>query len=241
MRDIDITYILFWFLAFLFSLTIHECAHAWTSERFGDDTGRYQGRISLNPIAHIDPLGTIVFPLISLITGSAMFFGWAKPVPVDPNKWNDKTFANIAVSGAGPASNLLLATLCAITLKIMMVVGVLTPWTFYHMLLAIMRGKTATGEIGGMAEPLTCILCIALMINITLAVFNMLPIPPLDGSHILASLLGMFSPDLQEQYESLRPYGMFILLGCSMTGLLGMVTGPMFSVVFGGLFFLLSI
>src|ERR1700755_2708068 len=101
--------IVMWFVVFLFSLSFHEASHAWTSERFGDDTGRLQGRITLNPLPHIDPLGTVLLPIMGLISGG-MMFGWAKPVQTNPNLWREKTKANIMVSAAGPISNFILAT-----------------------------------------------------------------------------------------------------------------------------------
>src|SRR5437868_11110211 len=110
MNNLPIGDIILWFAVFLFSLSFHESAHAWTSSRFGDDTGRMLGRITLNPIHHIDPFGTIIFPLVGFIGGIPMF-GWAKPVPVNPLLWREKTKANILTSAAGPISNLTLSWL----------------------------------------------------------------------------------------------------------------------------------
>jgi Zn-dependent protease len=116
--------LILWFVVFLFSLSFHEAAHAWTSERFGDDTGRLQGRISLNPLAHIDLVGTILFPLLGFLRiGGFFFFGWAKPVETNPLRWRNKDLANISVSAAGPISNMILAAIAFILLKTMLATG----------------------------------------------------------------------------------------------------------------------
>lgn len=212
------------FVVFLFSLTIHEAAHAWTSEKFGDDTGRWLGRVSLNPAVHIDPFGTILFPLISLVTTGTIFFGWAKPVPVDPSRWKDHFWGNIAVSGAGPASNLILAFIAGALFKLFLVTGL---WiNLAH---------------AGLDKPIGFLLEFMVMLNIGLAVFNMLPIPPLDGSHILSSLLSVVSPTLMETYEGLRDYGMFILIIAMVTGILKIICLPVFRLVQLGLGYVLGL
>ncbi|MBI4747138.1 MAG: site-2 protease family protein [Acidobacteria bacterium] len=212
------------FVVFLFSLTIHEAAHAWTSEKFGDDTGRWMGRVSLNPAVHIDLFGTILFPLMTLLTAGTIYFGWAKPVPVNPSRWRDHFWGNIAVSGAGPASNLILAFIAGALFKILLMTGL---WT------------NLAGA--GLQEPIGFLLRFMIMLNIGLAVFNMIPIPPLDGSHILSSLLSVISPTLMDAYEGLREYGFVILLIGIVTGLLNMICAPVFKIVTLGLVFLLGL
>lgn len=235
--NIHIGDIILGMVAFLFSLTFHEFAHAWTTERFGDDTGRYQGRISLDPRAHLDLWGSIIFPLIGFVTGGFMF-GWAKPVEVNPNRWKNKVLANIAVSGAGPLSNLIIAVVSVVILKLMAVGG----------LISVGEAKVlfSTGNwVGnpdlllGLIEPILRLLRMLIIINILLAVFNMLPIPPLDGSHILSSILSVTNPKLMEAYESLRPYGFIILLIAGITGLLGLVSSPMMLGLFRALYTIL--
>src|SRR6185503_17064321 len=159
-------FVAIWFVVFLFSLSFHEAAHAWTSEKFGDYTGRYQGRITLNPIAHIDPIGTILFPLISMFT-SVPLLGWAKPVETNPLLWKDKKKANISVSAAGPISNFILMLIAFTTLKILIETEVLT----------ISGGRTMY-EIIGPAEgqpaflaPLALMLTIMLLLNLALGIF----------------------------------------------------------------------
>jgi Zn-dependent protease len=212
------------FVAFLFSLCVHEFAHAWTTERFGDDTGRYQGRVTLDPRAHIDLVGSILFPLLGLLTGGFVF-GWAKPVEVNPDRWKNKVVANIMVSAAGPISNLLLAFGAVLLLKLLMVTGGVGR--------ADVLGVLGWQELDnpqallGFAEPILIFLRMMIVINLLLAVFNMLPIPPLDGSHILSSLLSVVSMPLMEAYESLRPYGFFIIILASLTGVLSYIYLPL--------------
>jgi Zn-dependent protease len=206
MNNLPIGDILLWFVVFLFSLSFHESAHAWTSERFGDDTGRLQGRITLNPIPHIDPIGTLLLPIMGFLSGGLAMFGWAKPVQTNPLLWRNKTKANIMVSAAGPISNFILATVAFIVLKVMLVSGIATRPTFMH------GGPfsivvPAAGQPDFMM-PITTLVSIMLILNITLGVFNLIPIPPLDGSHIFEELL---PPDAARAYEQIRPYS-FILL-----------------------------
>jgi len=217
-----------WFVVFLFSLSFHESAHAWTSEKFGDSTGRYQGRITLNPIAHIDPIGTILLPLIGFMSGGLAMFGWAKPVQTNPLLWRDKTKANIMVSAAGPISNFLLATAAFITIKALLISNVVSRPTAFH------RGGpfdvvVPVAENSGVMEPLVTLLSIMLILNVTLGVFNLIPIPPLDGSHVLEEVLPY---QMAQAYEQIRPYGFVLLLALMWTPVLGWIIGPVYSFVF---------
>ncbi len=223
MREIDPGNVVLWFVAFLLSLTIHEFAHAWTSEKFGDDTGRYTGRVSLNPLVHIDPVGTVIFPLMGLFYGWSIP-GWAKPVPVNPDKWHDKVIANIAVSAAGPISNLLLALGAGLSLKVMLMANV----------------AQFARHPGSFVEGITWFLVQMFELNVILAAFNFLPIPPLDGSHILSSILSVVSPPLMEAYERLRDYGFIILMVLSVSGLLSYLFLPVRDVVRTGLFYVIG-
>ncbi len=230
MQGIQLGSVILGFIAFLFSLCVHEFAHAWTTERFGDDTGRYQGRITLDPRAHIDPIGSILFPLLGLI-GGGFIFGWAKPVEVNPNRWKNKVLANIVVSAAGPISNLLLACGAALALKLLILSG----GVGRSDVLGIFTGSGLTDPeaLLGLAEPLLIFLRLMIIVNLLLAIFNMIPIPPLDGSHILSSLLSVTSVPLMEAYESLRPYGFFIIIIASLTGLLSLIYLPLMRMFFG--------
>lgn len=217
-----------WFVVFLFSLSLHESAHAWTSERFGDSTGRYQGRITLNPIAHIDPIGTILLPLMGFMSGGLAMFGWAKPVQTNPLLWREKTKANITVSAAGPISNFFLAAVAFIALKAMLIGGLVgRPAPFR-------RGGpfdvvVPMSQNSGLMEPLVTLLSILLVLNVTLGVFNLIPIPPLDGSHVLEEVL---PPQMAQAYEQIRPYGFLLLLALLWTPVLGWIISPVYSFVF---------
>lgn len=202
----DPAHIPIWFVSFLLSLSFHEAAHAWTASKFGDETGRSLGRVTLNPIPHIDVFGTIIFPLVSLISGSSLFFGWAKPVPVDSARMRERRFGEIMVALAGPASNVLLAGVFFTLLKI-----------FY----AAPQLQAAAGDL---ARPVALFLFFGLLTNITLAVFNLLPIPPLDGSHIMRNVL---PPRAADTYANISPMlGMVLLMGLMVTGLTGQIISP---------------
>ncbi|HWC78009.1 MAG TPA: site-2 protease family protein [Blastocatellia bacterium] len=215
--------ILMWFVVFLFACAFHESAHAWTSDRFGDPTARYQGRITLNPIPHIDPIGTILIPLMGFISGGVAMFGWAKFTPVNPLLWRDKVKANIWVSAAGPISNFLLATLGFVAIKALLVGGVVR-----QPFLGDVSGPfnlVVPTVAGGVMEPIATLLSIFLILNITLGVFNLFPIPPLDGSHVLESLLPY---EMAKAYEQIRPWGFILLLAFIWTPIPGWILRPIF-------------
>ncbi|MBI3651434.1 MAG: site-2 protease family protein [Acidobacteria bacterium] len=225
MGNIDVGFIIIWFVALLFSLSFHEAAHAWTSEKFGDDTGRLQGRITLNPLPHIDPIGTVVFPLISAIT-SIPLLGWAKPVQTNPLLWRNKTKANISVSAAGPISNFILALLAFIILAILLSAGV---FIFnYDYRGNVYKVFAAAPNQSTFMEPIGRLLNIMLVLNLSLGFFNLLPIPPLDGSHVMESLL---PEPMADAYAQIRPYGIFLLLALMYMGVLSFITTPIIYVL----------
>jgi Zn-dependent protease len=190
----------------VFSLTVHEAAHAWTAFRLGDNTARDLGRISLNPIVHIDPVGTILLPLVAYLT-HVPILGWAKPVPVRTRGLRHPRRDLMLIAAAGPVSNLILATIAAIALRFVP-----------------MPDQNAT-TLGGLdlASPFGYLLLNAARLNLLLAIFNLVPIPPLDGGNVLASLL---PTQLSYRFEQLRPYGIFVLYGLMLTGLLWFVIAP---------------
>jgi Zn-dependent protease len=203
LSDIDLTSVLIAFIVLLLSLSVHEAAHAWSASRLGDDTARRLGRVSLNPIVHIDPIGTIVLPLIAMVSGAPVI-GWAKPTPVNTRNLKNPRRDNVLVTVAGPASNLGIAVLAAIALR--MIPGSATG----------VPDLDVAGTMGTLAFE-------ALHLNVLLAIFNMLPIPPLDGGQILAALLPV---PLAIRFHAVAQYGFLILLALLMTGVLGYLIGP---------------
>jgi len=187
-------------LVLVFSVVVHEVAHGYTAWKLGDNTAHDAGRLTLNPLPHIDPVGSIVVPLILSFTGGIMF-GWAKPVPVNPGRLNNPMDDHPKVAAAGPISNLLLALVFAVLLGLTLAIG-----------------GYPIPTSGGHGEPsllkfLFTMFQTGVMINVVLAVFNLLPLPPLDGSWILSRFLPY---EARANYENLRRYGMLIVIGFLM-------------------------
>ena len=193
--DIDVAQVFISFIVLLFSLTVHEMAHAWTADRLGDPTARMLGRVSLNPMVHADLIGTVVFPLIAMTTGAPLI-GWAKPVPVDSRRLRHPRRDFVLVAAAGPASNLVMAIVAACVLAAMPV----SPQTL--------------GE-ANVSVPVAAFLSQAMRLNVLLAVFNMIPIPPLDGGNVLA---GVLPYRLALSFNRVRPYGFLLLYALILSG-----------------------
>jgi Zn-dependent protease len=197
------------YLVLLFSLSFHESAHAWMALRLGDDTAASLGRITLNPLAHIDPFGTVLMPLLQIFGGLPVI-GWAKPTPYDPRRFRREVTmrqGHISVAGAGPISNLLLALAFAVVFAIVLRIDIPE----------------------GMMEGIYNLMKVGIGLNVALAVFNLLPIPPLDGSHMLSWSLPRA---LGEKFDHLAEnYGTMILWILFLTGLLGWLIGPIQRVV----------
>ncbi len=191
----------------LFSIVVHEVAHAWVAHRVGDDTAYMLGRITLNPLPHLDPMGSILVPLALHFMNAGFIFGWAKPVPINPRKFRNYKWGDIRVSMAGIVSNLILAVGFTLLTAVVLKVGPIL-------------GDGAAGGVGvvvRMGE-------FGILINLILAVFNLIPIPPLDGSHVFYHLL---PPRLGARYRELGRYGMPLLML-----LFVFLPGPFFAIVF---------
>jgi Zn-dependent protease len=196
--------ILFQLVAFLFAISVHESAHAWMANRLGDPTARMLGRVSLNPIKHIDPIGTVLLPLIAMLTHLPVI-GWAKPTPVDTRNFKNPVRDDILTSVAGPVSNFIVATGATILLAVLAVVAPNGRFLVRGAIAGFMQ-ESAT------LTPVVLLLYEFLVINVLLAVFNLIPVPPLDGSHVLRHFL----PDnLRQIYDSL---GMFALMALVFFG-----------------------
>ncbi len=175
--------ILFQMIAFLFAISVHESAHAWTASQCGDPTARMLGRISLNPIRHIDLFGTIILPLIAALSGIPLL-GWAKPTPVDPRNFRNPMLDDILTSVAGPVSNFVVAAGALLLLG-----GISLSSASGHILvLGLSSGFGGSASDSALA-PVAVLLYELMLINIVLAVFNLIPVPPLDGSHVLRHFL----------------------------------------------------
>ncbi len=186
----------------VFSLSLHEMMHAWVSNRFGDDLAYHQGRVSISPVTHVDPIGTLLFPAIGFFTGFGVL-GWARPTPVNPLAWRNKRVANFWVSIAGILGNLAVAVAAGVVIRVLLASGQLP---------ASPEDSTMTA--------VAALLRVFFVMNVGLAVFNLFPIPPLDGSKILASILPeSFGPAL----DTLDQFGWILLLVGLMTGIFGQV------------------
>lgn len=190
------------FVPFVMAVVFHEYAHGFIANQWGDGTAKERGRLTLNPVPHVDPLGTLVFPILMMLSGTHFLFGWARPVPIDPRRFRKARAGLFWVSFAGPGMNFLLAILsavgfCAIQLWV--------PETFY------------------LFEPLITMCYVSVSLNYALGIFNLIPLPPLDGSKIIESFL---PKKAAIRYESLARYGMLIMLVLMMSGALSIISYP---------------
>jgi Zn-dependent protease len=203
---IDFTGVLIQFTVLVLSLSVHEAAHAWSADKLGDPTARALGRVSFNPAVHVDPIGTILFPLVAMISNLPLI-GWAKPVPVAVQNlrgnWRQKY---MLIAAAGPASNIVLAVLAAIVLRVL----------------------SQGSPLEAVAGPIARVLFFSITLNVFLALFNMVPVPPLDGGNVL---MGLLQGPMAEAYDRIRPYGFLIIYALMLTGILWRVLEPIGSAV----------
>ena len=198
----------------LLAISAHEAGHAWMSHKFGDDTAYLLGRVTLNPVAHTDPIGTLLIPIVNFVGASAGLFipliGWGKPTPVNPLRWRNKDVANVMVSAAGIMANLLIALIALVVIK------------------SLQWGGAFAGMSESLAEGVGMLLAMALSMNVSLAVFNLLPIPPLDGSKILYTFL---PEGARPALEALEQYGFLILMVLIYMGVLNVIFRPVGSIL----------
>jgi len=202
--ELRYVYIFFQLIAFLFAISIHESAHAWMASRCGDPTARMLGRITLNPLRHIDPVGTILLPMIALFTGFPMI-GWAKPTPVDPRNFRNPVRDDILTSVAGPASNFLVVFATIFLMGLL----ALSSSPAHYVVQALARSSGTLALDMGWVTPLVLMLYQLMFINILLGIFNLIPVPPLDGSHVLRHFL---SGGVLRLYDRMGIIGLVVLL-----------------------------
>ena len=207
----------------LLAISCHEAGHAWMSWKYGDDTAYMLGRVTINPVAHTDPIGTLLIPIASFVltftTGARVpLIGWGKPTPVNPRNWTNYKQANVMVSIAGILANLILAAIGFVIFKSLLAAGIL--------------GTIGPGGkylvFGGTLAPITIFLEYLIFLNVSLAVFNLLPFPPLDGSKVLSTFL---PPSFQPLFDMLEQFGFLILMLLVYMGVIGLIMYPFYKFV----------
>lgn len=217
MSEFSVGHLIIYIIVLVFAISAHEAAHAWMSDKFGDDTARLLGRVTLNPVSHTDPIGTLLIPIVGFIAAGAGVFipliGWGKPTPVNPLRWRNKDLANVMVSGAGIMANMLIAICAFIAFKIVQRSGWFGEMSLYELI----------------EQPVPLLLFMLVTLNVSLAVFNLLPFPPLDGSKILSTFL---PESMQPILTALEQYGFLILMACLWFGVFGFIFRPVRDVMF---------
>jgi Zn-dependent protease len=221
--DVDIanlvSHLVIFMVVLLLAISAHEAAHAWMSHKFGDDTAYMLGRVTLNPVSHTDPIGTLLIPILAFIfgaiggaLGSIPLIGWGKPTPVNPRKWTNYKTANVMVSIAGILANLLLMIIGFTIFKTLLATGLINP----------------SNVDAGLIRPLTIFLHNLIILNISLAIFNLMPFPPLDGSKILSTFL---PESFQPVIQLLEQFGFIILLLLVYWGFFRIIISPVVQLV----------
>lgn len=223
MGNIDIavllSHLVVYMVVLLLAISAHEAGHAWMSYKFGDDTAYLLGRVTLNPVKHTDPIGTLLIPILSFIFGalggalaSVPLLGWGKPTPVNPRKWENYKLANVMVSIAGIGANLIIAIVSFLIFKSLLEFEVIN----------------ANNIDSGIVRPVVTLFQYLILLNVSLAIFNLLPFPPLDGSKVLSTFL---PASFQPVFEMLEQYGFLILLLLIYMGLIGLIMRPVYQLV----------
>jgi len=188
---IDIGLVALQYFTLLFSLCVHEAAHAAMADARGDSTARFLGRVTLDPRKHADPLGTVILPLLSIVSGFSFLFGWAKPVPFNPLNLKNRKLDPVWIALAGPGSNLVIAVICALVMRVLIVLAV-NDYISEDLFQAL-------GLVFGQL----------ILVNVVLILFNMIPVPPLDGHYLLKYFL---PPNLEDVLERIGPFGIIIAI-----------------------------
>lgn len=223
MGDIDIanllSHLVIYIVVLVLAISAHEAGHAWMSMKYGDDTAYMLGRVTLNPVAHTDPIGTLLIPIVAFIfgmmggaLGAIPLIGWGIPTPVNPRNWTNYKVANVMVSIAGILANLILATGSFLIFKLLLEFDVIN----------------TLNANSGILKPIIILFQYLIMLNVSLAVFNLLPFPPLDGSKVLSTFL---PASFQPVFQMLETYGFLILMALIYMGVIGLIMRPVYSVV----------
>jgi Zn-dependent protease len=218
----EVFFLVIQFLVLLLSLSVHESAHAWSADRLGDPTARYLGRVSLNPIVHIDPFGTILFPLLGMFALGGVIFGWAKPVPVNVSRLRNQSRDYMLVAAAGPVSNLILAA----AFLAFLLICKFSSESAGGVLTSVMFGRMV--EDSPVLAPLMAFAYQGIIINVVLAVFNLIPVAPLDGAAVLSGLLPR---TLAPAFDQMQSYGFILLIGMLYMGIPAMLYTPVLNFV----------
>ena len=216
-----LSHLVIYIVVLLLAISAHEAGHAWMSHKFGDDTAKDLGRVTLNPVAHTDPIGTLLIPILGFIFGAVggalgniPLIGWDKPTPVNPRNWTNYKLANVMVSIAGVLANISIAIISLLVLKGLAMAGVFDNASFNE----------------SFGKPILILFKYLIYLNISLFIFNLLPFPPLDGSKILSTFL---PPSFQPLFEMLEQYGFMILILLMYFGIIRLITSPIFYLIDG--------